>query len=65
MSPRNRPIRERRLATRIERGLETHASWWERLLELPLLWARRSRFVKRGRPLLVTEVFLPALGLLG
>ena len=27
----------------------------------PVLWARRSRFVKRGRPLLVTEVFLPAL----
>lgn len=25
------------------------------------LWARRSRFVKRGRPLLVTEVFLPEL----
>ena len=30
-------------------------------LELPVLRARRSRFVKRGRPLLVTEVFLPAL----
>ncbi len=25
------------------------------------LWARRTRFVLRGRPLLVTEVFLPAL----
>ena len=33
--------------------------------KLPVLWARRSRFVKRGRPLLVTEVFLPALGRLG
>jgi len=32
--------------------------------ELPVLWARRSRFVRRGRPLLVTEVFLPALVLL-
>ena len=30
--------------------------------DFPPLWARRSRFVKRGRPLLVTEVFLPALG---
>jgi len=29
--------------------------------DFPVLWARRSRFVKRGRPLLVTEVFLPAL----
>jgi chorismate--pyruvate lyase len=29
--------------------------------EFPILWARRSQFVKRGRPLLVTEVFLPAL----
>jgi chorismate--pyruvate lyase len=29
--------------------------------EFPPLWARRSRFVKRGRPLLVTEVFLPEL----
>lgn len=28
---------------------------------LPPLWARRSRFTKRGRPLLVTEVFLPRL----
>jgi chorismate--pyruvate lyase len=31
----------------------------------PALWARRSRFVKRGRPLLVTEVFLPELLALG
>jgi chorismate--pyruvate lyase len=29
--------------------------------DCPVLWARRSRFVKHGRPLLVTEVFLPAL----
>lgn len=28
---------------------------------LPTLWARRSRFLRRGRPLLVTEVFLPAI----
>jgi chorismate--pyruvate lyase len=32
---------------------------------LPVLWARRSRFLKRGRPLLVTEVFLPELLALG
>ena len=33
------------------------------LLEAPprLLWARRSLFVLRGSPLLVTEVFLPAI----
>ena len=29
---------------------------------LPALWARRSLFRLRGRPLVVTEVFLPALG---
>ena len=29
--------------------------------DFPVLWARRSRFVKHGRPLLVTEVFLPRL----
>ncbi|MDH5263692.1 MAG: chorismate lyase, partial [Betaproteobacteria bacterium] len=29
--------------------------------DFPVLWARRSRFVKHGRPLLVTEVFLPEL----
>ncbi len=28
---------------------------------LPTLWARRSRFSRQGRPLLVTEVFLPAI----
>lgn len=28
---------------------------------LPALWARRSRFLHRGRPLLVTEAFLPAI----
>jgi len=33
--------------------------------DLPPLWARRSRFLKRGRPLLVTEVFLPELLALG
>lgn len=27
----------------------------------PFLWARRSVFVLRGRPILVTEVFLPAI----
>jgi chorismate--pyruvate lyase len=29
--------------------------------DFPVLWARRSRFVKAGRPLVVTEVFLPTL----
>ncbi len=33
--------------------------------ELPVLRARRSRFLKHGRPLLVTEVFLPELLALG
>jgi chorismate--pyruvate lyase len=33
--------------------------------DLPPLWARRSRFLKHGRPLLVTEVFLPELLALG
>jgi chorismate--pyruvate lyase len=28
---------------------------------LPTLWARRSLFTRHGRPLLVTEVFLPGL----
>jgi len=32
---------------------------------LPTLWARRSRFTRLGRPLLVTEVFLPTVGRLG
>jgi chorismate lyase len=30
-------------------------------LNLPTLWARRSRFCRLDRPLLVTEVFLPAI----
>ena len=29
--------------------------------KLPVLWARRSLFRRRGRPLMVTEVFLPGL----
>ncbi len=29
--------------------------------ELPALWARRSLFRRRGRPLMVTEVFLPEI----
>lgn len=28
---------------------------------LPTVWARRSRFCRQGRPLLVTEVFLPGI----
>ena len=28
---------------------------------LPVLWGRRSLFFRRGRPLLVTEIFLPAV----
>lgn len=30
-------------------------------IPLPTLWARRSRFCRLGRPLLVTEVFLPGI----
>lgn len=30
-------------------------------MPLPTLWARRSRFSRLGRPLLVTEVFLPGI----
>lgn len=33
--------------------------------ELPALWARRSLFTRRGRPLMVTEVFLPEILELG
>lgn len=33
--------------------------------ELPALWARRSRFCRRDRPLLITEVFLPGIARLG
>lgn len=32
---------------------------------LPVLWARRSRFVRLNRPLLVSEVFLPDIVRLG
>jgi chorismate lyase len=32
---------------------------------LPTLWARRSRFCRLDRPLLVTEVFLPGIARLG
>lgn len=33
--------------------------------KLPTLWARRSRFLRDGCPLLVTEVFLPGIARLG
>ncbi|MGE5467048.1 MAG: chorismate--pyruvate lyase family protein [Ignavibacteria bacterium] len=33
--------------------------------KLPVLWGRRSRFLHEGRPLLVTEVFLPDIERLG
>lgn len=33
--------------------------------DLPALWARRSLFRKHGRPLMVTEVFLPEILSLG
>ncbi len=33
--------------------------------EFPALWARRSRFTRQGRALVVTEVFLPELRELG
>jgi len=34
-------------------------------IELPPLWGRRSRFLRHGSPLLVSEVFLPAIARLG
>lgn len=34
-------------------------------LDLPTLWARRSLFCRLGRPLLVTEAFLPGIERLG
>jgi len=34
-------------------------------ITLPHLWARRSRFTRLDRPLLVTEVFLPGIERLG
>lgn len=34
------------------------------VLALPTLWARRSLFTRRDRPLLVTEVFLPGIAAL-
>jgi chorismate--pyruvate lyase len=34
-------------------------------MALPTLWGRRSRFSRLGRPLLVTEVFLPGIARLG
>jgi chorismate--pyruvate lyase len=33
--------------------------------KLPALWGRRSRFLHHGKPLLVTEVFLPEVARLG
>jgi chorismate--pyruvate lyase len=29
--------------------------------DFPVMWARRSLFHRHGRPLMVTEVFLPAM----
>jgi len=46
--------------------LDSRHPLWKRASELlgrrlPVLWARRSLFHRRGRPLMVTEVFLPGL----
>jgi chorismate--pyruvate lyase len=46
--------------------LDSRHPLWRRAAELldarpPALWARRSLFRRRGRPLMVTEVFLPGL----
>ena len=46
--------------------LDSRHPLWKRASELlgrrlPALWARRSLFRRRGRPLMVTEVFLPGL----
>jgi chorismate lyase len=55
---RRHPLRFRKL----HRHHRLHARASEVLgRPLPALWARRSLFVLRGAPLLVTEVFLPRL----
>jgi chorismate lyase len=71
----NRPLAEALFADPlVERGVlefvrvDFRHPLWRRAARvfgpgLPPLWARRSRFRLRGRPLLVTEVFLP--GILG
>jgi chorismate--pyruvate lyase len=51
---------------RIDRRHPLHARLKDASVVLPpMLWARRSLFRLRGRPLLVTEVFLPAILALG
>jgi chorismate--pyruvate lyase len=48
---------------RLGRGHPLHARAEAALrTPLPRLWARRSLFLRRGRPLLVSEVFLPDIG---
>lgn len=55
---RRHPPRFRRL----NRHDAVHARARQALgMELPALWARRAIYVLRGSPILVTEVFLPAL----
>jgi chorismate--pyruvate lyase len=69
----NRPLAEalfedplvRRMALEFRRVDFRHPLWKRACKvfgrEFPALWARRSLFRKHGRPLLVTEVFLPEL----
>ena len=50
-------------------GVQRHGALWQREVllladgepALPPLWARRSAFRRHGVPLLVTEIFLPAI----
>lgn len=48
------------------RQLDRHSTLYRRACRVlqdppPYLWARRSRFSLQGRPILVTEVFLPGI----
>jgi chorismate--pyruvate lyase len=55
---RRGPLRFRRLSPRSELHARAQAALGA---PLPPLWARRSVFVRRGSPILVTEVFLPGI----
>ena len=49
------PRGEHRLASRIQRGLEVRAGWWDRLLEQPVLWGALAVLV-------ATWLLLPSVG---
>ena len=52
------PLRFRRLTPRDELKLRARAATG---VVLPALWARRSLFILRKSPILVTEIFLPGI----